>query len=82
LQVLVVDDDSDTRDFLTTVLEQGAKVTAVASGRSTGAIQQFKPDVLVSDIGMPGEDGYELIAKSELWRQIKGNSSDRSDSLR
>jgi len=33
LQVLVVDDDSDTRDFLTTVLEkQGAKVTAVASG--------------------------------------------------
>jgi len=52
--------------FLPSARKARAKVTAVASGSEAGAIQQFKPDVLVSDIGMPGEDGYELIAKSEL----------------
>lgn len=65
LQVLVVDDDSDTRHFLTTVLEQnGAKVTAVASvSEALESLQQFRPDILVSDIGMPEEDGYGLIRK-------------------
>jgi len=65
LQILVVDDDADTLDYLLTVLEQyGAKVTAVSSAREAmSAIQRFKPDVLVSDIGMPEEDGYGLIRK-------------------
>jgi PAS domain S-box-containing protein len=65
LQILVVDDDADTLDYLLTVLEQyGAKVTAVSSAREAmSAIQRFKPDVLVSDIGMPEEDGYALIRK-------------------
>lgn len=63
LLVLVVDDDSDTRDYVTTVLQQsGATVTAVASVRQAlTAIEKSPPDVLVSDIGMPEEDGYSLI---------------------
>nr|WP_275994145.1 PAS domain S-box protein [Argonema antarcticum] len=65
LRVLVVDDDTDSRAFLSFVLEQyGAQATAVASA-SEGfeALCRLKPDVLVSDIGMPQEDGYSLIGK-------------------
>lgn len=63
LRVLVVDDEADARDFITTVLQQcGAQVQAVASAAAALlAIQQWKPDVLVSDIGMPESDGYSLI---------------------
>ena len=65
LQVLVVDDETDSRDFLAIALEQyGAKVTAVPSVQEALlALQQVKPNVLVSDIGMPDEDGYTLIRK-------------------
>jgi CheY-like chemotaxis protein len=65
LQVLVVDDEVDARELLTTLLEQrGAFVTAAASvEEAIKVIEQSTPDVLVSDIGMPGEDGYALIRK-------------------
>ncbi|MBW4427443.1 MAG: PAS domain S-box protein [Nostoc desertorum CM1-VF14] len=65
VRVLVVDDQADTRDFITTVLEQcQAEVQAVASVQEAlQVITQWKPDVLVSDIGMPDEDGYSLIRK-------------------
>ncbi|MBD2043862.1 response regulator [Microcoleus sp. FACHB-672] len=65
LQLLVVDDEADSRVFLTTVLEQcGASVRAVASSDSAiEAIKFLKPDVLLSDIGMPEEDGYTFIRK-------------------
>lgn len=74
LQVLVVDDDTDTRDFLTTVLGQhGAKVTPVASvSEALEALQQLKPDILVSDIGMPEEDGYGLIRKVRALEAERG----------
>ncbi len=64
-RVLVVDDDADTRDFYTTVLEEcGACVTAAASvSDALEALKRQRPDVLVSDIGMPSEDGYTLIGK-------------------
>ncbi|MEH2126684.1 hybrid sensor histidine kinase/response regulator [Nostoc sp.] len=63
LQVLVVDDNDDTRDFFSFVLEQfGAIVTAVASGyEALQALTQSKPDILLSDIGMPEMNGYMLI---------------------
>jgi PAS domain S-box-containing protein len=63
LSVLVVDDDADTRDFLAALLEQhGAQATTAPSVREAiGVLQQLTPDVLVSDIGMPGADGYTLI---------------------
>ena len=75
LRVLVVDDEADARKFVSTVLEEcGAEVTAVDSVDSAlAAIEHFKPDVLVSDIGMPGEDGYALIRKvRELEADIGG----------
>ncbi|AKG23954.1 hybrid sensor histidine kinase/response regulator [Calothrix sp. 336/3] len=63
LRVLVVDDDIDTRNFILTALQKsGAEVTAVDSSDSAFTVmQQLIPDVLVSDIGMPGQDGYSLI---------------------
>ena len=65
LRVLVVDDEADARELLTTILTQyGAEVTAVATaGEAIERIQKSQLDVLVSDIGMPGEDGYTLIRK-------------------
>jgi signal transduction histidine kinase/CheY-like chemotaxis protein len=65
IKLLVVDDEPDTRDLLITVLEQcGAKVRACASAaEALEALDQYEPDILVSDIGMPGENGYDLIKK-------------------
>ncbi|AFZ25911.1 PAS/PAC sensor hybrid histidine kinase [Cylindrospermum stagnale PCC 7417] len=65
LLVLVVDDDPDTRHFLTIALEEsGARVTAVDSvDQALSKIQQYPPDILISDIGMPTEDGYTLIRR-------------------
>ena len=68
LSVLVVDDDADVRDALAGVLERsGAKVRAAAgTGEAMIAVREFVPDVLVSDLGMPGDDGYELIRQLRL----------------
>ncbi|UFP93256.1 hybrid sensor histidine kinase/response regulator [Gloeobacter morelensis] len=63
LRVLVVDDEVDAREFVATALgEYGVQVVTVGSAREAlSAVAAQKPDVLVSDIGMPGEDGYALI---------------------
>ena len=63
LRVLVVDDDRDSLEFARTVLEDcGAEVeTALSAREALEAIKTLKPDVLVSDIGMPVEDGYDLL---------------------
>jgi PAS domain S-box-containing protein len=65
VRVLVVDDEADTREFIFTVLQQcQAEVRVVASVQEAlQLIPQWKPDVLVSDIGMSEEDGYSLIRK-------------------
>jgi PAS domain S-box-containing protein len=65
LQILVVDDDDDTREFQAFLLEQqGAKVITVASGLAAlHMLDQFVPDVIVSDVGMPEMDGYTLMQK-------------------
>ncbi|NDJ20184.1 response regulator [Nostoc sp. B(2019)] len=65
LQVLLVEDNPDTRELIAFILEQsGANVTAVGSvNEALETLAQFKPDVLLSDIGMPEEDGYSLIRK-------------------
>jgi PAS domain S-box-containing protein len=63
VRILVVDDEADTRDLLKQGLEYcGAKVNAVAS--AVDAMDQLMtstPDILISDIGMPGTDGYAFI---------------------
>ena len=60
-----MDDDSDAREVLALHLtQQGATISASSS--APGALDKiatFKPDVIVADIGMPGEDGYSLIRK-------------------
>jgi PAS domain S-box-containing protein len=63
IRVLVVDDEVDMREFLAFMLEDyGAQVTVVASADQVlEALAQVKPDVLLSDIGMPEVDGYMLI---------------------
>ena len=65
VHVLVVDDDATTLEMIAAVLSgRKAKVTAVSSARAAiTAIKASKPDILVSDIAMPGQDGYELIEK-------------------
>ncbi|MEH1944435.1 MAG: response regulator [Nostoc sp.] len=65
LDILVVEDDDDTRFFITTVLEMdGAKVIAVPSAAAAHqALSELQPDILICDIGLPGEDGYSFIYK-------------------
>jgi PAS domain S-box-containing protein len=65
LKVLVVDDEIDTREVLKVGIGQcGAEVvTAGSAQEALEAIEAERPDLLISDIGMPGEDGYELIRK-------------------
>lgn len=65
LHVLVVDDEADTREILSRVLEhRGAHVTAVSSAaEGIGVLAQEVPDVILSDIQMPHEDGYTLIRR-------------------
>jgi len=68
LQILVVDDEADALELLSTILQNnGAEVIAVASVKQALTIIETatdrSPDVLVSDIGMPDEDGYSLIRK-------------------
>jgi len=76
LKVLVVDDDADARQLLCAILEQcGAEVIAHgSSAEALAALQQLKPDILVSDIGLPEEDGYALIEKV---RSLEPESSGR-----
>ena len=64
-RILVVDDDADARDLLAQILGQaGADVTVAASAdEALDVLRRWRPDVLVSDIGMPGDDGYVLIRK-------------------
>jgi CheY-like chemotaxis protein len=60
---MVVEDDADGRDVLRTVLEQrGATVTTSASAaEALLAFAREVPHILVSDIGLPGQDGYDLM---------------------
>lgn len=65
LKILVVDDEADTRDLIREVLKEcGSEViTSSSAAEALIAIEQHKPDILISDLGMPDEDGYSLITK-------------------
>src|SRR4051812_26467312 len=65
VRVLVVDDEADARTTLATILQQfGAEATIVGSARDAfDAVSRDRPDVVLSDIAMPGEDGYSLIRR-------------------
>ena len=65
MKVLVVDDEPDARSMMKRLLEDCAATVFVAGSASEalGLLRSHRPDVLVSDIGMPGEDGYALIRR-------------------
>jgi CheY-like chemotaxis protein len=74
VSVLIVDDDPNGREVAASILSQrGARVTVVGSAREAlDAIAEEIPDVLISDIGMPIEDGYSLIRKIRLLQPEQG----------
>jgi CheY-like chemotaxis protein len=76
VRVLVVDDDEDARTLLAIALEaHGADVaTAHSAAEAMAAIERAAPDVLLSDIGMPGEDGYSLIRRVRARPAREGGS--------
>jgi PAS domain S-box-containing protein len=73
LTVLIVDDQADARDLVRRVLEDcGAEVlTADGADTALALVAARRPDVLVSDIGMPGADGFELL------RRVRALGADR-----
>ncbi len=75
LKVLVVDDDSDTRELLEWVLTRaGAEVSVAASAaQALARLEQGSVHVLVSDIAMPEEDGYSLMRKIRAWPRERGS---------
>jgi PAS domain S-box-containing protein len=74
IRILLVDDELDTLEMLDAVLKaEGANVRAAISAADGWEIlQNWQPDVLVSDIAMPDEDGYSLIAKVRELAPEKG----------
>lgn len=65
LKLLIVDDDPHTRELLSEALEcRGANVRASATAHEARqALAAWRPDLVISDLGMPREDGYELIRR-------------------
>jgi hypothetical protein len=65
IRVLLVEDEEETRDMLVSMLTaRGAEVKDCASAaEAIETLERWRPTVLVSDIGMPDEDGYSLIKK-------------------
>jgi CheY-like chemotaxis protein len=73
LSVLIVDDDDDCRELLATLLEsRRAQVVCASSAQEALArVQEARPHVVVSDIAMPGEDGYTFM------RQLRALPAER-----
>ena len=74
VHVLVVDDSPDIREVLTQALEQrGATVTAVGTAEvALDLLGQLRPDVLLSDLEMPDQDGYWLIGRVRALAPARG----------
>jgi CheY-like chemotaxis protein len=77
IRVLVVDDDADARGLLKMLLEGAGAVVQTAAGadEAMGRIREAPPQVVVSDIGMPGKDGYEFI------RQLRADRTLATDGM-
>ncbi len=78
LRILVVEDDADNREILTIILEEQA-ATVISTSSVAAAIEKLTeeeiPDLLISDISLPGRDGFELIA----W--VRSRSNDQGGDL-
>ena len=73
LRVLLVDDEMETREIISTVVERtGAEVKACTSAREALAeLVEWRPDVILSDIAMPDEDGYSFIGRVRSLSKMK-----------
>jgi CheY-like chemotaxis protein len=71
---LFVDDDADARELITVILAQGgAEVrTAVSAAEALSACDEWRPDILIADIGMPEEDGYTLMKQLRAREKARG----------
>ncbi|WP_394824831.1 response regulator [Pendulispora albinea] len=76
LHILVVDDDADNRRLLQKILEhRGSRITTACNvADAMAAFEREKPDVLLSDIGMPGENGYDLIRRVRALPRDRGGT--------
>jgi len=76
LRVLVIDDEEDARELLTIALtDSGADVKTSATVQAAlETLNRWKPNVIVSDIGLPGEDGYDLMRKVRALEPEKGGT--------
>lgn len=74
LRVLVVDDEPDTREVMKLAFERCEALVETASSvnEALSKIKAWRPQVIVSDIGMPGEDGYALMTKLREWESTHG----------
>jgi signal transduction histidine kinase/ActR/RegA family two-component response regulator len=76
LHVLVVDDESETRELFRTILE-GAGAAVICADSASAALAALRvqwPDVLVADIEMPGEDGFALVAAARTLAAERGTT--------
>ena len=75
LTLLVVEDERDGREMIALILEQcgGKVITAESVERALVAYERYQPDILISDISMPAEDGFDLI------RRIRNSNTAKSD---
>jgi signal transduction histidine kinase/CheY-like chemotaxis protein len=74
IKILVVDDEPDARDLLRRVLSdcEAEVITAASAAEALVLVAERRPDVLVSDIGMPDTDGYELLRRVRLLGAARG----------
>ena len=74
VRILLVEDDEDIRDLMRLALEErGAALIAVDSARAAvAAIEVRAPDVVISDISMPGDDGHALMRKVRMLPLTRG----------
>jgi CheY-like chemotaxis protein len=77
VKVIVVEDDEDPRELLKLVLiRSGAEVSACSDpAEAMERFVKWTPDILISDIGLPGEDGYGLI------RRVRGLTPERGGQI-
>jgi CheY-like chemotaxis protein len=76
VRVLVLDDERDARDLLELVLRQAGAAVATADSAAQGLteLERFRPHVIVSDVGMPEEDGYSFmrrVRENEAYQQVR-----------
>jgi CheY-like chemotaxis protein len=78
VRALVVEDEDDARELIKAALLQfGAEVIAASSAAKaytmlTTTPPRERPDVMVTDIGMPGENGYDLVRRLRMWERERG----------